>query len=77
MEDLLKRLQSAHNLSATQSQEVLQTIVNYIKEKFPMVEGAIDSMFRNASSGQDTGTTPSDFQSVTKSTPPGHEDILE
>ncbi|HET7117577.1 MAG TPA: hypothetical protein VFI29_13860 [Hanamia sp.] len=45
MEELLQKLQSIHGLSAEQAQGVLGTIIGYIKEKFPMVEGAIDNFF--------------------------------
>ena len=45
MEELLQRLQSIHGLSAEQAQGVLGTIIGYIKEKFPMVAGAVDNFF--------------------------------
>ena len=45
MEELLQKLQSIHGLSAEQAQGVLGTIIGYIKEKFPMVAGAIDNFF--------------------------------
>ncbi|MEO6837944.1 MAG: hypothetical protein ABI261_04920 [Ginsengibacter sp.] len=45
MEELLQKLQSIHGLSAEQAQGVLGTITGYIKEKFPMVAGAIDNFF--------------------------------
>ncbi len=43
MEELLKQLQEKHGLSAEQSSGILSTITSYIKEKFPMVAGAIDN----------------------------------
>lgn len=45
MEELLQRLQDAHGLSLEQSHGILNTITNYIKEKFPMVAGAVDNIF--------------------------------
>lgn len=49
MEELLQRLQSIHGLSAEQAQGVLGTITGYIKEKFPMVAGAVDNLFPQGS----------------------------
>ncbi len=51
MEELIQKLQSAHGLSAEESQKILGTIANYLKEQFPMVGGAIDNLFQS-------GTTP-------------------
>lgn len=45
MEELLQKLQSLHGLSAEQASGILGTITGYIKEKFPMVSGAIDNLF--------------------------------
>ena len=52
MEELIQKLQSIHGLSAEQSHGILNTITTFIKEKFPMVAGAIDNFFP-------PGTTPS------------------
>ena len=52
MEELIQKLQSIHGLSAEQSHGILNTITTFIREKFPMVSGAIDNLFQ-------TGTTPS------------------
>ena len=45
MEDLIQKLQSIHGLSAEQSHGILNTITTFVKEKFPMVSGAIDNLF--------------------------------
>ena len=50
MEELIKKLQEKHSLSAKQAQEILGTITGYIKEKFPMVAGAVDNLFPVGSS---------------------------
>ncbi|KAA9041568.1 hypothetical protein FW778_05975 [Ginsengibacter hankyongi] len=44
MEELIQKLQSIHGLTAEQSHSILGTIAGYIKEKFPMVAGAIDNI---------------------------------
>jgi len=58
MEELIQKLQDAHGISAEQAHGVLSTITAYVKEKFPMVGGAIDNIFP-ASSATTTavGTT--------------------
>lgn len=72
MEELLQKLQSIHGLSAEQAQGVLGTITGYIKEKFPMVAGAIDNFFpQNTASVTGTSTT------VTGNAPQGSGDFLD
>jgi hypothetical protein len=55
MEELIQKLQSIHGLSAEQSHGILNTIVTFIKEKFPMVGGAVDNLFHT--SGTASATT--------------------
>lgn len=57
MEELLQKLQSIHGLSADQAQGVLGTITGYIKEKFPMVGGAVDNLFPTGNTAS-AATTP-------------------
>ena len=52
MEELIQKLQNSHGLSAEQSRSILTTITGFIKEKFPMVAGAVDNLFQS-------GATPS------------------
>jgi hypothetical protein len=52
MDELIQKLQDVHGLSAEQSNGILNTIAGFIKEKFPMVGGAIDNIFQS-------GTMPS------------------
>jgi hypothetical protein len=51
MEELIQKLQNIHGLSAEQSHSILNTITGYIKEKFPMVGGAIDNLFQSGTGG--------------------------
>ena len=62
MEELIQRLQSIHGLSAEQSHGILNTITTFIKEKFPMVGGAIDNLFPTGatSSASATPTAPTE-----------------
>lgn len=72
MEELIKKLQATHGLSAEQSQGILNTIAGYIKEKFPMVGGAIDNLFQSGTTPSAPGTTPSEAQ-----TSGGNNDLLD
>jgi hypothetical protein len=45
MQELINKLQAEHGLSHEQSHGILNTITSFIKEKFPMVGGAIDNLF--------------------------------
>ena len=56
MEELIQKLQSVHGLSTEQSHGILNTIVTFIKEKFPMVGGAIDNLFQTDTTS--ASTTP-------------------
>jgi len=62
MEELLQKLQNIHGLSAEQSRGILNTITGYVKEKFPMVGGAIDNLFQSGTTPSAPGTTPADAQ---------------
>ena len=76
MEELIKKLQANHGLSAEQSQGILNTIANYIKEKFPMVGGAIDNLFQSGTTPSAPGTTASQAQTTATSTQ-GNNDLLD
>ena len=87
MEELLQRLQSIHGLSADQAQGVLGTIIGYIKEKFPMVAGAVDNFFpqntvpvpgASAATGNATQGSSSDFlDKISDMIPRGADEKLE
>ncbi len=62
MHELIQKLQNDHGLQPAQSEGILNTVKAFIKEKFPMMAGNIDSLFPTNStvgSAQDTtlGTT--------------------
>ena len=62
MQELIQKLQAEHGLNPEQSHGILNTVKNFIKEKFPMMAGAVDNLFpqehtsANTTSG-DTGST--------------------
>jgi len=62
LQELIQKLQDTHGLSAEQSHNILGTVTSFIKEKFPMLSGAVDNMFgsntaTNAVAATSTTTT--------------------
>jgi hypothetical protein len=43
--ELVDRLKSQAGLSDEQTQKVLETIKNFVVEKYPMLQGAVDNIF--------------------------------
>lgn len=64
MEELIQKLQAVHGLSAEESHGILNTITSFVKEKFPMVAGAIDNIFQSGTTPAAPGTTPADTEST-------------
>ena len=59
MNELLQKLQNEHGLQPEQSHGILNTIKDFIKEKFPMMAGAVDNLFpAENTAATTTGTTP-------------------
>ena len=77
MEELIQKLQAVHGLSAEQSHGILNTITGFVKEKFPMVAGAIDNIFQSGTTPAAPGTTPADTQTITASSVSHEGDFLD
>jgi hypothetical protein len=45
MNELIERLMKEANLDAQQAQKAITTIADFVKEKFPMLGGAVDQIF--------------------------------
>ena len=45
MNELIERLMKEANLDEAQAQKAITTIANFVKEKFPMLGGAVDQIF--------------------------------
>ncbi|HWJ26171.1 MAG TPA: hypothetical protein VNS32_06490 [Flavisolibacter sp.] len=43
--ELIENLKSQAGLSDEQAQKVIETIKNFVSDKYPMLRGAVDSMF--------------------------------
>lgn len=63
MQELIEKLQAEHGLSADQSQGILGTVTNFIKEKFPMAEGMIDNLFHHNAPTATNQTNPAPQES--------------
>lgn len=48
MHDLIDRLKSEAGLTDEQAKKAVETIKNYVIEKFPMLEGAVGNLFGNS-----------------------------
>lgn len=53
MNELINRLMQEAGLSAEQAQKAIETIAGFVKEKFPMLGGAVDQVFSAGSSNED------------------------
>lgn len=74
MNELIEKLQQNAGLTMEQAQKSLQTIKQFVVEKFPMLAGAVDNIFpdtpvASASATSATGAAPtSNFSSGDKTT---------
>jgi len=50
MNELLERLMKEAKLDQEQAKKAIETIASFVKEKFPMLGGAVDNMFASHSS---------------------------
>ncbi len=55
MDEIIERLTKEANLTPEQAQKALAIIANFVKEKFPMLGGAVDQMFTGGGSGTGSG----------------------
>ena len=47
MQELIEKLKSEAGLSGEQAAKAIETIKSYIVEKFPMLEGAVNNLFKS------------------------------
>ncbi|MCC6186411.1 MAG: hypothetical protein IT256_04590 [Chitinophagaceae bacterium] len=52
MEDLIQKLKESAGINDEQAAKAIETVVNFIKEKFPpMMHGAVDSFINSDTNG--------------------------
>ncbi len=54
-DELIQKLQAEHGISAEQSGAVLNTVANFIKEKFPMIGSSLDSLLHSGAKVPNAG----------------------
>jgi len=52
MNELVQRLVAEANLTPEQAKQAVETIANFVKEKFPMLGGAVDQIFSGNNFGE-------------------------
>jgi hypothetical protein len=48
MNELIEKLKTEAGLNDDQAKKAIETIKNYVIEKFPMLEGAVGNLFGNS-----------------------------
>lgn len=48
MQELIEKLKAEAGVTDEQAKKAIETIKNYVVEKFPMLEGAVGSLFGNS-----------------------------
>jgi len=55
MQELINRLTANAGITEDQAIKALETIKDFVKEKFPMLGGAVDNMFASSGSSDEEG----------------------
>jgi hypothetical protein len=53
MNELVEKLMSEAKLDTAQAQKAIETIAAFVKEKFPMLGGAVDQIFNSGSKSEE------------------------
>jgi polyhydroxyalkanoate synthesis regulator phasin len=48
MNEIIERLVKEANITPEQAVKTIESLSNYIKEKFPMLGGAVDNLFKDS-----------------------------
>ena len=55
MQELINKLVQNAGINEEQANKALETIKDFVKEKFPMLGGAVDNMFASSGSADEEG----------------------
>lgn len=55
MNEIIERLTKEANLTPEQAQKAVEAIAGFVKEKFPMLGGAVDQIFTGGGAGSSGG----------------------
>lgn len=53
MEELVNKIMANAGITADQSMKALESVKDYVKEKFPMMAGAVDKLFEGGDKKED------------------------
>ncbi len=53
MEELVNKIMANAGITADQSMKALEAVKDYVKEKFPMMAGAVDKLFEGGDKKQE------------------------
>ena len=56
MQDLIESLKQKAGISDEQAEKVLETIKQYVVEKFPMMAGAVENLLPGKTGGESSGS---------------------
>jgi hypothetical protein len=74
MQELITRLTEKAGISPEQASKTIDTIKDFVKEKFPMLSGAVDNMFAGSADSTTTTTTTVSAAAVTITEAPKAEE---
>lgn len=60
MQELITRLTEKAGISAEQANKVLETVKEFVKEKFPMMAGAVDNLLDGGKESAPAVSTPTE-----------------
>lgn len=55
MNEIIERLTQQAGLTPAQAQKAIETIADFVKEKFPMLGGAVDQIFTSGGNSRGSG----------------------
>jgi hypothetical protein len=61
MNEIVERLTQQAGLTPEQAQKAVETIADFVKEKFPMLGGAVDQLFTSGGASNFGGSGFGDF----------------
>jgi len=64
MQDLIESLKEKAGINNEQAEKVLETIKQYVIEKFPMMAGAVDNLLPGKSGGESGGKSTGGFTDI-------------
>ena len=53
MEELVNKIMANAGISAEQSMKALEAVKDYVKDKYPMMAGAVDKLFESTDKKED------------------------